>query len=534
MSLWNFADAINAYDGISRSDTISVPVDPDTDGVLFDGSGYIALEKEAFNARFTSMNIAFKTHAANGLLFFIGDQGKYFTVELKGGRLQFDYDLGTGPLTLITDLQYNNGEQTMVQATLRGNAGSLRVTPSSNVVEAKSGESPGDGSELAAGEYFYVGGLAAIPDDLFPSVTRDGFRGCLTELSFGGQQINPLKNKMSFGIYPNCGTQRVGLVSFNGPFGGYVSRTPIDIKGDISIIFRFRTLEPDGVMVYASNADKTQFVAAMIVSGAVCIVADGKHDSIEVVSNQNSYNDGDWHTVIITKNNRKLTVVVDDSDSNFARFQKSALRTDGYFLVGGFPQPRFVEAAILPTTDNFIGCLSDLTVGFETVNFNDQILSDNNANVNVCPISLDHPTIPSSYTMGPHPGPVAPTIAPVPAKTMPGPVEGACKLPRVASAGEQLPEDEGADQYGITSYSRKEYPVLDDSFKRNMVMRVELKTLARNGLIMFTSDTRNIDFTAVYLRDGKVVFGWDYGSIPLLIESPESVNDGNWHTVRFA
>ncbi|XP_038057388.1 laminin subunit alpha-like isoform X2 [Patiria miniata] len=532
MSLWNFADAINADEGILRNDTIDVPEDPDAEGVLFDGNGYIVLDKEGgFNPRFTSMTIAFRTYAANGLLFFMGDQGKYFAIELKGGRVQFEYDLGTGPLTLITDEQYNNGEQTKVQANLRGNAGSMRVTSSSNDVEAVSGESPGDGSELAAGDYFYVGGLVAIPDDLFPSVTRVGFRGCLRELSFGANQIDPLKNRWSFGIYPNCVTQRVGLVSFNGPYGGFVSRTPVDINGNGDVIFRFRSTEADGVMMYMSSEDKTQFVAAMIVSGAVHVVADSGQDSIEVVSNQNSYNDGEWHTVTITKNARKLTVVVDDSDSNFSRFQKKAMRTDGYFLVGGFPRPGFIEAAILPTTDNFIGCISDLAVGFEVVNFNDQIRSENNANLNVCPLGSAHPTIPSSNTTGPDMGPVAPTTAPAPAMTTPGPAEGACKLPRVAGAGEQLPEDEGADQYGITSYSRKEYPVLDAAFKRNMVMQVELKTVARNGLIMFTSDTRHIDFTAVYLRDGKVVFGWDYGSGPLLIESPENVNDGNWHTV---
>ena len=64
-------------------------------------------------------------------------------------------------------------------------------------------------------------------------------------------------------------------------------------------------------------------------------------------------------------------------------------------------------------------------------------------------------------------------------------------------------------------------------------MDVEVKTVARNGLIMFSTDSRNIDYTGIFIREGKVVFGWDYGSGPELIESPEPINDGNWHKVSY-
>ena len=50
------------------------------------------------------------------------------------------------------------------------------------------------------------------------------------------------------------------MVSFNGPYGGYISRTPIDLNGDSDMIFKFRTSEADGVMVFSSNADKVRDV----------------------------------------------------------------------------------------------------------------------------------------------------------------------------------------------------------------------------------------------------------------------------------
>ena len=43
----------------------------------------------------------------------------------------------------------------------------------------------------------------------------------------------------------------------------------------------------------------------MIVSGAVRVMADSGGDRIEVVSNQNTYNDGKWHAVTISKKARK-------------------------------------------------------------------------------------------------------------------------------------------------------------------------------------------------------------------------------------
>ncbi|XP_071808051.1 laminin subunit alpha-like isoform X2 [Asterias amurensis] len=530
MTLWNFDRAIDANEGILRNDTVNTAIDSELEGTMFNGKGYILLSSSEFNARGqSSIKIIFKTYQANGLLFFMGSEGKYLSIELKGGRIQFEFDLGTGPLTLITDGTYNNGEQTAVRASMSSKTGRLSVE-SINGEETKSGTSPGDGTTLSVSEYFYLGGLVAIPEDMFPRVTRIGFRGCLREVTYGLTSINPLNNLGSIGIYPNCIPQIAKTVSFNGPYGGYISRRPIDLNGDTDMIFKFRTSEPDGVMVFSSNADKSEFVAVLIYSGYVHVVADSGSDSIVVQSNKDGYNDGEWHTVSVSKRGKKLTLIVDDVDSVFQRFQKRSMRTDGYFLIGGFPRADFFPAAILPINKNFIGCISDLAVRFEAISFSDQIISDNNANLNSCPIGSLVPTEASSNTTG-----AEYTQATIPTTLMTttqGPKSRTCALPRVAGAGQQLVEDVGAQQFGITEETRLEFPPLDQKYKRNLEMQIEVKTAARNGLIMFTTDTRHIDYTGMFMRDGKFVFGWDYGSGPKLIESPDPINDGNWHTVK--
>ena len=50
---------------------------------------------------------------------------------------------------------------------------------------------------------------------------------------------------------------------------------------------------------------QSEFVAALMVSGSVHVVADSGDDRIEVVSGQNGYNDGEWHVLSVSKNGRK-------------------------------------------------------------------------------------------------------------------------------------------------------------------------------------------------------------------------------------
>ena len=61
-------------------------------------------------------------------------------------------------------------------------------------------------------------------------------------------------------------------------------------------------LSPLGAVV------QSEYLAAMLVSGAVHVTADSGGDRIDVVSNRNGYNDTEWHTVTITKRARRYAV----------------------------------------------------------------------------------------------------------------------------------------------------------------------------------------------------------------------------------
>jgi laminin alpha 3/5 len=61
---------------------------------------------------------------------------------------------------------------------------------------------------------------------------------------------------------------------------------------------------------------------------------------------------------------------------------------------------------------------------------------------------------------------------------------------------------------------------------------VEFKTTDKDGIILYVADARHVDFVALYLKDGYVVYGYNLGDDAARISSTDTYNDGQWHTVR--
>ena len=64
--------------------------------------------------------------------------------------------------------------------------------------------------------------------------------------------------------------------------------------------------------------------------------------------------------------------------------------------------------------------------------------------------------------------------------------------------------------------------------------QIEFKTSQPDGIIMYVADVRQVDFLALYLKDGYVVYGFNLGDDPAVITSSNTYNDGQWHTVAFS
>ena len=74
---------------------------PPPDGYRFSGDGYVIMGMSKFNPSRTSpVTFDFRTYSENGLMFLMGEEdvpnGDFFSIEMKNGRVLFQYDLGSG------------------------------------------------------------------------------------------------------------------------------------------------------------------------------------------------------------------------------------------------------------------------------------------------------------------------------------------------------------------------------------------------------------------------------------------------------
>lgn len=97
-------------------------------GFQFNGDGYVILDSERVRPSLTmTASLSFKTFAEDGLIFLAGDPTDYFAVEMKEGRVVFQYDLGSGPATRESKTKYNDGQWHKVEAKRLKKDGVLKV-----------------------------------------------------------------------------------------------------------------------------------------------------------------------------------------------------------------------------------------------------------------------------------------------------------------------------------------------------------------------------------------------------------------------
>lgn len=101
-----------------------------TNGFRFNGKGYVKLSASKVNfkpAKRSNIILRFKTYADNGLIFYMGKNRDFMSLEMKEGRVLFQFDLGGMPAKLITPKTFNDGQWHKIQAQREEQIGVLTV-----------------------------------------------------------------------------------------------------------------------------------------------------------------------------------------------------------------------------------------------------------------------------------------------------------------------------------------------------------------------------------------------------------------------
>lgn len=148
---------------------------------------------------------------------------------------------------------------------------------------------------------------------------------------------------------------------------------PIAITTFVS--FKFRTLQPDGLMFYASDASTySDFIAAWLQDGYVNYAFDCGSGFMHLRSKR-IYNDGRYHTIMLRRERQMGALIIADRTNSSvleklestAQGDASSLSVVEPYYFGGLPDS---DRAMLPSSqldlinfDPFIGCMSDFNIG---------------------------------------------------------------------------------------------------------------------------------------------------------------------------
>ena len=99
-------------------------------GYKFGGNGYVILDKDQFNLSRDSspVKFSFRTFASEGLMFLMGPPRRDFlSLEIKDGKVIYQYDLGSGHSTIASTLRFNDGNWHNVTANRTNKDGILEI-----------------------------------------------------------------------------------------------------------------------------------------------------------------------------------------------------------------------------------------------------------------------------------------------------------------------------------------------------------------------------------------------------------------------
>lgn len=585
IGLWNFVDGQGNTDGAEERDRLLTPEVP-TNGLRFGGNGYVALDAKPY--RFSEKSsIQFKFKAArdspDGLLFYAGNDRHLIAVELNDGDILFQFKLGEKAdiVRIQAEQKLNDDQWHTVVAERDGRIGLLKVDDkqifqSEDVYATQASQVD---AYLDPTDVMYFGGVPhRIPHD---EVTTKSFDGCIQDVQLAGTAVDLNRNLRAYDVRPGCPVKTSSILSYNPGEVGYLKNENITANNNFVINLKFRTKEERGLIFFVANQDQSATFSLAIEDGILVL----RSNNQELNTGKNRYDNGEWHVVTATHQSNRLRLSINDVFDVESEDPPAPLYLqNGEIFFGGVPKGFRVKSGTVSTDAYFLGCISDVTINSQLVNFA-QSVDRHSAVLDQCPRDLfdyDPYQVPTYYPDGrsehkltpeevartkerpdhaaghidtrfgeddddlnkvdPHgeddrvpTKPVVPVQPPTttttrkPRPKRPPPKEKECAL----SPTPELDVDFDAGwRLGTGPFSRVEFVVQQRS-KKQYSITMEFKTTQPDGLLFYASDQRHTDFIAVYLRDGQVHHDFNCGSGKAVMTSELQYNDGEWHSIKF-
>ena len=576
VSFWNFIQGENNHKGVKERDTL-VDLVPPT-GYRFDGNGYAIVSTKTANIQWNTrkfwITLRFKTFAEDGLILLIHEGLRYLALEMRNGKVLYHFSLGQEETVLQSDIKYNDGQWHTLEARRDDSLGTLTID---NVRSPTISEHQSKTKSYLTSDLFYIGGYPPEGHN-HHAVTRTGFDGCIDGIVILETSVDLTQSTHALGVSPGCPVRFASLVSFEEKSPGYVRWPNVSADNNLQINLKFRTQATNGLIFYATDPEQTANSVLSLVDGRLVFRSQG--EELRSSSAGIKFNDNEWHVVTATHNDQALRLDIDDTENYFTDYTPPFLNiVDGSLYIGGIPNV-LGDDDTSKTTMPFVGCIGDTTLNGAIINFADT-KERANAFLEKC-TGGDSQFVPS--VIEPVPGNWPPPLVTddpeivrtvtqsniievdndgtedernmvnIPMEGRPrqrptgsSPTEEATDEPEVTTVPEpktvdqcQLPytpaidqDSENALRFGTARHSRLEYRSLGGRYKNDYDFQIDIKTLADEGIVFYSSDSTKQDLIAVYIKDGRVNYKFDCGSGPALLTSESKINDNQWHSVVF-
>ncbi|KAM7395151.1 hypothetical protein PAMA_006754 [Pampus argenteus] len=556
IGLWNYRERQGDCKGCVVS-----PHRSDSEGtVQMDGEGYAAVARPTrWNPNISTINFKFRTFSSDALLMYLAtdDMKDFMSLELSGGKVKVNFDLGSGVGSTISASRHNDGRWKSLTVTRIKNEATVIVVDIESSAEEKlvaTSHGAATGLNLKENQKIYFGGLPTI-GNYRSEITLKHYAGCLRDIEVSRTPYSLLISSDYTGVTKGCNAENLYTVSFSKP--GYMELGGLTLAIDTEISLSFNTLAETGTILLAvggvpplsqqaRNKKRKRrqsgepHLSVMLNKGSLeVLISTGSHSQRLVVRRpeQGILNDGREHSLRIERlPGRLFAVQVDEEakrETSLPNDQPISLQR---IFLGGIPAE--VQHKSNRANIPFQGCIWNLMVNAVLSDFS-QHVSFENAEIGLCPNLAPPPILPppshlpeeeeSEKEKELKPDSITPTPTPVtPPPPPPGPPADSCASAVAPTALET------AHQFGLTRNSHMSFTFDDTKVRERLILELELRTKEESGLVLYMARVNHADFVTIQIKNRQVCLGYDLGHGNISGCVPFSINDGNWHKIRVA
>lgn len=348
--------------------SIKVAVSADRDCVR-------AYKPEITSSNFNTLTLTVKTTEPDNLLFYMGSSltEDFMALEMRHGKVSFLWDTGSGFSKLeYPNVQINNDKWHRINATRFGRHGTLMVqqTDSEPMPTVKTTAA---GSftvmDMNKSSWVFVGGLGGQVKKS-PAVKMTDFKGCMGEASLNENNIGLWNYREREGVCAGCFmSPRTEDTSFHFDGSGYSVVEKSLRSMSTSIIMFFKTLSPNGLLLYLASNGTRDFLSIELVEGKVHLTFELGSGALTLTSNK-TYNTGTWYRIALQRNKRKghLSVMAAENPSEREVMEGESPgsasdlnRSDlDPIYIGGLPASRPIRRQVVARS--FVGCMKNVEI----------------------------------------------------------------------------------------------------------------------------------------------------------------------------